>query len=109
MAAVLSLKSRQCSSDTIEHTLDVHIDHPFPFLDFIGGKRRQRHQPRIVDKHIESPETLDGCFRKRFDLIALRHVHCLCQCLASSGYDLPYDLVQMTAAPSATFAPSVAR
>ena len=37
MAAILSLKSGQCSSDTIEHALDVHIDHPFPFLDFIGG------------------------------------------------------------------------
>jgi hypothetical protein len=50
------------------------------------------------DKHIESAKTLDGCFRKRFDLIALRHVHCLGESLASSRYDLANDLVQMTMA-----------
>ena len=61
MAAVLSLKSGQCRSDTIEDTLDIHINHLFPFFDFIGGKWRQRHQPGIVDKHIESAETQDGC------------------------------------------------
>ena len=85
-------------SDTIADTLDIHINHLFPFFDFIGGKWRQRHQPGIVDKHIESAETQDGCFRKRFDLIAPRHVHCSCQRLASSPYDLIDNFVQMTLA-----------
>ena len=98
MAAVLSLKSGQCRSDTIEDTLDIHINHLFPFLDFIGGKWRQRHQPRIVDEHVESAETLDGRLHKRFDLFALRHIHCSCQRLASSGYDLIDNFVQMTLA-----------
>jgi hypothetical protein len=94
MAALLSLEARQGCGNSIEHAFDIYIDDLFPFVDFVGLQRRKRHQPGVVDKHIESAVILDSRFRERFDLFALGHVHGQGECSASSGCNLTDNLVQ---------------
>src|SRR6516165_7063120 len=47
-AGFLLLHIRQRCGNAVQHPLDVHIDHPVPFVDLEALKRRLRHQPLLI-------------------------------------------------------------
>jgi len=46
--------------DTVEHALDVRVNHPMPLVNLEKFAPRTRHQPGIVDHDINAPEFLHG-------------------------------------------------
>jgi len=64
----------QRRGDTVQHTLDVDVDHPVPFGDLKELERRLRHQPRVVDHHIYTATSLNRSVDQLLDCIAVADV-----------------------------------
>jgi hypothetical protein len=79
---------RQCRGNAVQHPLDVHVDHPVPFVDLEAFKWRLRHQPGVVDHHIDPPVCLHGCVDQSFDLLAVGDVRRYGECLAAAAGQL---------------------
>ena len=56
MPGFLLLHIRQRRGDAVQHALDVDVDHPVPLVDLEPLERRLRHQPGIVDDHVDPPK-----------------------------------------------------
>jgi hypothetical protein len=65
---------RQRRGDTVQHPLDVHVDHPIPLVDLEALKQRLRDQPGIVDHHIDPSEGAHCGIEQSFDLLAVNDV-----------------------------------
>ncbi len=39
-------------ADAVEHTADVHVDHPVPFVDLVLGQGGQWHDTGVVDHDV---------------------------------------------------------
>ena len=53
MTLFLLLHDRQHRGHPVQEALDVHIDHPVPFFDLDRRHRRDRHDPGIVNDHVD--------------------------------------------------------
>ncbi len=58
--ASLRLHDGKRRTDAMQHTADVHIDHPIPFIDLVLGQRRQRHDARVVDHDVHAAVGVGG-------------------------------------------------
>ena len=74
MPGFLLLHMGQRRGDAVQHPLQVHIDHPIPLVDLKTLKKRLRHQPGIVDHHVDASVGLYGYLDQCFDLLTARHV-----------------------------------
>ena len=70
----LQFHHRQTCGNTVQHPFEVYIDHSFPFVDLEPSKRRLRHQPGIVDHHVDSTVGLGACVDQSLDLVAVGYV-----------------------------------
>jgi hypothetical protein len=46
----------QRRGDTVQHTLDVDVDHPVPLVNLQKFEQGLRHQSGIVDHHVDAAE-----------------------------------------------------
>jgi hypothetical protein len=60
----------------------------FRFVDLEAFKWRLRHQPGVVDHHIDPPVCLHGCVDQSFDLLAVGDVRRYGECLAAAAGQL---------------------
>ena len=65
---------RQRGGDAVEHALDVDVDHSVPVLDLAALERRVRHQPGIVDDHVDPAVQPHRAVDQALDLLALGDV-----------------------------------
>jgi hypothetical protein len=54
----LPLHVGQRSGDSVQHALDVDVDHVVPLVDLQSFERRLRHQTGVVDHHVDPTEAL---------------------------------------------------
>ncbi len=54
--------------------LDVHVDHPVPFIDSQTLERRLRHQAGIVDHDVDTPVCLHRAVDELLHLLAVDDV-----------------------------------
>src|ERR1700737_981731 len=88
MPGFLLLHIRQRRGNAVEHALDVHVDHPVPFVDLEALKWRLRHQPGVVEHDIDPPVCLYGCVDQSFDLVVGGDVCRYGECLAATAGQL---------------------
>jgi len=62
------------TDQTRPKSLDVHIDHAVPLVDLQAIERRLRHEPGIVDHHIDPPVGLNCAVDQSFDLLVVGDV-----------------------------------
>lgn len=56
MARALRNETRQHGSDTVQHAVNVDVDHPGPLVPLQRSERRQRHHAGVVDEDVHAPE-----------------------------------------------------
>jgi hypothetical protein len=61
VTALCFLEMGESSSDTIEHALEIDVDHAVPLLDLEESKRRDRHNAGIVHQDVNLAIRVD-CF-----------------------------------------------
>ena len=54
MSSLLLLHMVQRRGDTVQDALDVHVDHPVPFIDLESFEQRMRHEPGVVDHDVDT-------------------------------------------------------
>ncbi len=65
--------------DTVEHPLDVDVEHALPFLDILKVGPAQEHHPGVVDQAVHGAETLLPLQDRLPHGGEVRHVHPLAQ------------------------------
>ena len=77
MAAALRDHRIVGGDHAVEHPLDVDIDAAFPrFMGgLVVGDEGQRHDPGIVDHHVDPPESVGRTGNQRLDLGQFAHVN----------------------------------
>ena len=105
---LLLLHVRQRRGDAVEHALDVDVDHPVPVVDLEALERRLRHQPGVVDHHVDAPVRLHGRVDQPLHLVAVGDVRRDGERLAAAAVNSSAsDWRRSTRrAPSTTLAPS---
>src|ERR1700722_20337194 len=73
-AALLFLHVRQSGSYSVEHALDVEVDHAVPLVDLQKRKRRDRHNAGIVDQDIDLSVCVDGLLDQSLNLRPICYV-----------------------------------
>jgi hypothetical protein len=84
----LTLHVWQGRGDAVEHTLDVHVDHPVPLVDLEAFKWRLRHQPGVVHHDVDTPVRLNGGIDESLHLVAVGDVCRYGECLAAAAGQL---------------------
>ncbi|MNL47431.1 hypothetical protein D3C87_1702210 [compost metagenome] len=74
VAALLLLHVRKCSTDAVEHALEVDVDGAVPILDLAALQWRVRHQPGIVEHDVDAAMEPDGVIDQALDLLERRYV-----------------------------------
>ena len=65
--------------------LDVHVDHLIPVVDLQALEWRVRHQPGVVEHHVDAPVGLHGGVDQRLHLVSVRDIRGYGQRLAASA------------------------
>lgn len=94
-----------CSS--LEHALQVHIDHAVPVVDLAALKEQVWHETRIVEHDIDPAVGLNGCVDQMFDLSGVGDIGRDSQRYAAVRYDCVGRSVIRSSrrAPNTTTAP----
>ena len=74
MPALLRDHVGQDGGNAVQHALEVHIDHAVPILDLKTFETGVRHEPGVVDDHVDAAVRLHRAVHQTLDLIALGHI-----------------------------------
>ena len=101
LAVALPLHDGEPSGNAVKHALDVNVDHAVPFVDLERLEGRERHQPRIVDHHVDLAELLLGELHERLHIFAIGHVQRAIGSRPAFGLNIGYDLLKAVDPPCA--------
>jgi hypothetical protein len=71
VTALFCFHVRPGGGNAMEHTHEVHVNHPIPLVNFEAFEWRERHQSSVVEPHVNTPELLHGRIRQSFHLLAI--------------------------------------
>ena len=81
MPGFLPLHVWQRSRNAIQHALEIDVNHAVPVVNLQTLKRGMRHQPGVVDHHVNPAVSCNRCLDQMLDLRSLRDV-----CLHGDGF-----------------------
>jgi hypothetical protein len=103
VAGLLPLHVRQRRGDTIQHALDVHVDGAVPVVHRKALERRERHEPSVVEQHVDASIRLHGRVYQSLDLLAVCDVRGSGQRLAAFGGQVPSQRLDALDAPGSEY------
>src|SRR5215469_9489111 len=109
MTCLLLFHVGQRRGDAVQNALDIDVDHQVPFVDFETFKQGLRHQPGVVDHHVDPPVGLHGGVYQSLDLVVLNDIRRYGECLAATAAQPNALRRSMRRAPSTTLAPCAER
>jgi hypothetical protein len=91
----------QRRGDSVEHALDVDVDHPVPLVDLEAFQERLRHQPGVVEHDVDAPVLLHGRVHEALHLAAVGDVGGEGERLPSLGRQVVRERLEAAGAPRA--------
>jgi hypothetical protein len=96
MPGFLLLHIGQRCGNTVQHPLDVHVNHLVPIFDLGTVERRLGHQPGVVDHDINPPIGVNGLVNQVLHLLGTGDIGCNASALPPA--DLPLPLLDNSSA-----------
>src|SRR5258708_1438846 len=100
VAALLLLHMGQSGRNSVEHTLDIEVDHAVPLVDLQKRKRRDWHNTGIVDQDIDLSVCVDGLLHQSLDLRPICYVDRHGKRLCAIGLNILNNCIETPLTPS---------